>query len=139
MFKTLSHIALSTALLLSVSGMTINMHFCEGHLYDMAFIAPAHDCCDSDVDENICHHDHDMTKSHECEDETIKFDILNDFNISTYTFDFDDIHSIDLLFPTQLLTENFVKDESPIIGILNFKKPPVTQEVVLSQIQSFLL
>jgi len=138
MIKLISHIILSAVLLISATGMTINMHFCNGHLYDLAVIAPAHDCCDSDMDDNVCHHNHDMTKSHQCDDETIKIESTNDFFVSTYTFDFDNVHSFDLLFPTQLLIENSLTVESPVRGILNFKKPP-TQEVVLSQIQSFLI
>jgi len=139
MIKILSHIVLSALLLVSATGMTINMHYCNGHLYDLALNAPAHDCCGSDMDDNMCHHDHDMAKSDQCDNETIKIESTNDFFVSSYTFDFDNVHSIDLFFPTQLLIEESVTTESPVRGILNGKKPPPTQEVVLSQIQSFLI
>ena len=139
MVKILSHIVLSALLLVSATGMTINMHYCNGHLYDLALNAPAHDCCDSGMDDNVCHHKRDQAKSNQCDNETIKLESTNDFFVSTYTFDFDNEHSIDLFFPTQLLIEESVTAESQVNGILNFNKPPPTQEVVLSQIQSFLI
>jgi len=139
MVKILSHIVLSALLLVSATGMTINMHYCNGHLYDLALNAPAHDCCDSDMDDNMCHHNHDQAKSDQCDNETIKLESTNDFFVSAYTFDFDNIHAIDLFFPTQLLIEEPVTAESQVNRILNFNKPPPTQEVVLSQIQSFLI
>jgi len=139
MVKILSHIVLSALLLVSATGMTINLHYCDGHLYDMALNAPAHDCCDADMDDNVCHHHHDQSKPDQCDNETIKLESAKDFFVSSYTFDFDNVHSIDLFFPTQLLIEESVTDESPVHRILNGKKPPPTQEVVLSQIQSFII
>jgi len=87
----------------------------------------------------MCHHNHDQAKSDQCDNETIKLESTNDFFVSAYTFDFDNIHAIDLFFPTQLLIEEPVTAESQVNRILNFNKPPPTQEVVLSQIQSFLI
>jgi len=114
------------------------MHFCQGYLYDLALIAPAHDCCETDGIEDTCHHDQDQDKSHHCVDDTIKVESTNDFFVSSYSFDFENSHSFDLFFTTQLLIENPMTDESTVVGVLNYKKPP-PQEVVLSQIQSFLI
>jgi len=139
MVKILSHIVLSSLLLVSATGMTINIHYCGGHLYDLALNAPAHDCCDPDMDNNMCHLDHDKAKSDQCDNETIKLESTNDFFVSSFTFDFDNVHSIDLFFPTRLLIEESVTAESPVHRILDGKKPPPTQEVVLSQIQSYLI
>jgi hypothetical protein len=138
MIKLLSHITLSAVLLLSTTGVTINMHFCQGHLYDLALIAPAHDCCETDGTEDACHHDQDPHKSHQCDDETIKIESTNDFVVSSYFFDFEDSHSLDLFFTTYLLIDDPKTNESAAVGVLNYKKPP-PQEVVLSQIQTFLI
>jgi hypothetical protein len=142
MIKLLSHITLSAILLLSATGMTINMHFCEGHLYDVALIAPAHDCCETDGTEDTCQHDQDQNRSHQCEDgcedESIQAQSTTDFFVSGYSFDFENSHTFDLLFATQLLIEKPLTAESKVVGVLNYKKPP-PQEVVLSQIQSFLI
>jgi hypothetical protein len=138
MFKLLSHITLSALLLLSATGLTINMHFCDGHLYDLALIAPAHDCCEIDGSADACHHHQDQTKPHQCDDETVKVDSTNDFFVSAYSFDFENSHSFDLFFTTQLFIENPKAENSTVAGVLNYKRPP-PQEVVLSQIQSFLI
>jgi hypothetical protein len=139
MLKVISHIALSVMLLFAATGMTINMHLCQDHLYDIAFNAPADDCCENDTDENTCHHDHDMAKSHHCEDESIKIESSQDFVVSGFTFNFEDSHSFELFFSTsQLMLESPVAENTSVTRIFNYKKPP-PQEVVLSQIQSFLI
>lgn len=136
MFKVISHIALSVMLLFSVSGMTINMHFCQGHLYDMAFNAPAHDCCENDTDDNTCHHD--MAKSHHCDDESIKIESSQDFIAAGFSFNFEDSHSFELFSTSQLMLQAPVAKTTSATRIFIYKKPP-PQEVVLSQIQSFLI
>jgi hypothetical protein len=139
MFKIAGHIVLSALLLFSATGLTINMHFCGGHLYDLALNAPAHDCCDSDMDDNACHHGHNQAMPHQCDDETIQLEAINDLFVSSYTYEFHNEYSSELLFLTQLLIKESVTTELPVYGILHFKKPPPTQEVVLSQIQSYLI
>jgi hypothetical protein len=138
MLKVISHIALSVMLLFAATGMTINMHLCQDHLYDIAFNAPAHDCCENDTDENTCHHDHDMAKSHHCEDESIKIESSQDYVTSGFTFNFEDSHSFELFSTSQLMLESPVAENTSATRIFNYKKPP-PQEVVLSQIQSFLI
>ncbi len=138
MVKIISHIVLSVMMLFSVTGMTINMHFCQGHLYDLAFNAPAHDCCEYETNKNACHHDHDMAKSHHCDDESIKIESSHDFISSGFTFDFKDSHSFELFGTSQLMPESPVAINTSATRIFHYKKPP-PQEVVLSQIQSFLI
>lgn len=125
-------------MLLSATGMTINMHFCQGHLYDVAFYAPAHSCCENNTDSNTCHHDHDMAKSHHCDDESIKIESSQDFVTSGFIFDFEDSHSFELFSTTPLMIESPVAEKTFTARIFNNKKPP-PQEVELSQIQSFLI
>ena len=74
MIKLIGHMVLSGLLLVTSTGMTINMHFCQGHLYDLALNAPAHSCCEPDAGETACHHHHDMTKSHQCDDKSIRIE-----------------------------------------------------------------
>jgi hypothetical protein len=138
MVKVLSHIVLSGLLLLSVTGFTINMHFCQGHLYDLAINAPAHECCDNNPGNNVCHHDHDMSKPHHCDNESIKIESSHDFIASRFSFDFEDSYSFELFSISQLVIESPVREMSITPGLLNYKKPP-PQEVVLSRIQSYLI
>ena len=138
MVKILSHMVLSTLLLFSATGLTINMHFCQGRLYDLAVNAPAHDCCGRGSDHNTCHHDHDMTKPHHCDDKSIRIESSHDFITSSFSFDFEDSHSFELFGTSQLMIKSPDTESSITSRIFNYKKPP-TQEVVLSQIQSFLI
>lgn len=138
MVKIIGHIVLSVMMLFSATGMTINMHFCQDHLYDLAFNAPAHDCCENDTDDDACHYDHDMVKNHNCDDESIKIESSHDFITSGFTFDFEDSHSFKLFSTTQLMLESPVAEKTSTTRIFSYKKPP-PQEVVLSQIQSFLI
>lgn len=138
MVKVISHIILSALFLFSATGVTINMHFCQEKLYDLAINAPAHDCCESDQDVNACHHHHDMPKSHHCDDESIKIESSHDYLVSGFSYDFEALHSFDLFFTTRLLIEKPMTDQLTVVGVINYKKPP-PQKVVLSQIQSYLI
>jgi hypothetical protein len=104
----------------------------------MSFNAPAHDCCENDTDDHACHHDHDLAKSHHCDDESIKIESSRDFLASGFTFNFEESHSFELFGTSQLMLESSFAEKTSATRIFHFKKPP-PQEVVLSQIQSFLI
>ena len=133
---------LSTLLLFSATGMTINMHFCQGYLYDLAVNVPAHDCCDNKSDDNTCHHNqqhnHDQSKSHHCDNETIKSRSTDNFVVSDFSYNFENSHSFDLFCTNHLLAEIPEAVTSSNNIKFNYNKP-LPQEVVLSQIQSFLI
>lgn len=145
MFKLIGHMVLSVLLLISVTGMTVNMHFCQGHLYDLALNAPAHDCCDPAPDcceplqdRRACHHDHDMAGPHHCDDKSIQIESSHEYVITGYSFDFKDPY-IFILFSTPTLLIASAETETPFTTrIWSYKKPP-PQEVVLAEIQSFLI
>ena len=138
MIKLIGHMVLSGLLLVSSTGMTINMHFCQGHLYDLALNAPAHSCCEPDAGETACHHHHDMTKSHQCDDKSIRIESSQDYVSSGFTFDFGDTHSFELFGTSTLLIEPADTDKPFTTRLIDYKKPP-PQEVVLSQIQTYLI
>ncbi len=138
MVRIIGHMVLSALMLVPATGLTINMHFSQGHLYDLAFNAPAHDCCETDPDDNMCHHDHDRSKSHHCDDKSIKIESSQDFLVSGYSFDFENSYSFELFGTSPWLPESPDTEKSFTARIIDFKKPP-PQEVVLSQIQSFLI
>ena len=139
MIKFLSNITLSALLLLSATGMTLNLHYCHNQLIDLALIAPADNCCEADAHEDHCHNDMDKGNSNHCDDETVKIESTSDYVVSTHSFSFENAHSFDLFFTTPLIVNNQSTIESTTLTVLNFKKPPKPQEVVLSQIQSFLI
>lgn len=138
MFKILGHTIISALLLVSTTGMTINMHFCHGNLYDLALNAPAHSCCEPDAESNACHHDNDMATPHHCDDKSISIESNHDYVASGFSFEFNDTPSFELFGTKTLLIESPDTEKSFTTKVLNYKKPP-PQEVVLSRIQSFLI
>jgi hypothetical protein len=139
MFRLISHIILSGLILLSLTGLTINLHYCQETLYDIALNSPAESCCENGAHDHHCHPDPDMENSNHCDDETVKVESTDVYFVSSYSFDFDDVHHINLLFATQLLPENQRTANKTESEVFNYKKPPMLPEVVLSQIQSFLI
>ncbi len=137
MGRILSHIALSALILLSATGLTINMHFCQGELYDMAFVSPAADCCGVDTDVNICQQDQGIAEFHHCNDESIKIEAAHEYLVSGFSFNFEISHLFELFGTSSSIPESTDTEKSLTASISNNKKPP--QEVVLSQIQSFLI
>ena len=139
MFRLISHITLSGLILLSLTGLTVNFHYCQDGLYDIALNSPAESCCESGAHDHHCHSDPGIDNPNHCDDETVKVESTDVYFVSSYSFDFDDVHHIDLLFATQLLSENQRTANKTESEVSNYKKPPMLPEVVLSQIQSFLI
>jgi hypothetical protein len=139
MFRLISHIILSGLILLSLTGLTVNLHYCQDTLYDIALNSPAESCCENGAHEHHCHPVPDMDNSNHCDDETIKVESTDDFFVSSYSFDFDDVNHIDLFNRTLIFLENKLTANNTESEVLNYKKPPLLPEVVLSQIQSFLI
>ncbi len=139
MFRLISHIILSGLILLSVTGLTFNLHYCQDTLYDIALNSPAESCCENGAHEHHCHPVPDTDNSNHCDDETVKIESTDDFFVSSYSFDFDDVQHINLLYTTHTLIKTQPTTNKTESEVLNYKKPPILPEVVLSQIQSFLI
>ncbi len=139
MFRLISHIILSGLILLSLTGLTFNLHYCQDTLYDIALNSPAESCCEDGAHEHHCHPDPDMDNSNHCDDDTVKIESTDDFFVSSYSFDFEELQHIDLLYTTHTLADNQRGANNTESEVLNYKKPPILPEVVLSQIQSFLI
>ena len=139
MAKIISHITLAALLVLTSTGMTINMHYCQGHLYDLAFNAPAHSCCEPDGKKHSCHHDQAQPVKHHCEDESVTVESTGDYLGSVYSFHFENNHSNDLFFITLMLDETPGDADFTSRFHLRDKKPPPVQEVELARLQRFLI
>lgn len=137
MFSLLSNTILSGMILLSLTGLKVNLHYCQGGLYDLALNAPAKDCCDDETHHHHCPADHDMDKSNQCEDETVKFESTDNFLVSSYSFDFSDLQGMDLLIKTAIFPKNKGTVDEACKRVLQYRKPPTLFEVELSQVQSF--
>jgi hypothetical protein len=139
MVRFFSHITMSALLVLTATGMTINVHYCQGHLYDMALNAPAHHCCDVDVDKQSCHHDQAQPAKHHCEDETITVESTSDYLVSAISFHFENNHSNDLFFVALLPDEIPGIETQATRRFFSAKEPPPLPEVELARLQRFLI
>jgi hypothetical protein len=126
-------------MLLSATGLTISRHYCNDQLIDVGLITLADNCLETEACENSCLHDKEMEKPDHCEDDTIKFETAGDYFVSSFSFDFNNVPSIDLFFTFQILSEDHSTPNSSTGKVLSYKKPPIPNEVVLSQIQSFII
>ncbi len=121
--KTL-HIVIASFILISTMGITINMHYCHDQLIDLAFNAPAHSCCES---------------CQGCQDESIVVEAGDDYEVPAIAFNFENSHNTTLFLTSVILNYYQGINEPTNIEVPWYKKPPPIQEVVLSQIQSYLI
>ena len=138
MFKKILHIVTAFLILISITGFTINMHYCHEQLIDLGVFTPAQSCCDPG-DQGPCHEGGDLSKMSHCKDESLQVGSTDDYTAPSYIFNFENDHQIDL-FLTAAILFNFQDSDKIITTELPwYKKPPPYQEVVLSEIQSFLI
>ena len=138
MVKLLSHIMLSVLLLLSATGLTVNMHYCHDQFVDMALFVPADSCCESGIHESNTNHGEELSKPDHCKDMTLGLESTNDYVVSPFSFN-QEYNSFELFFTSIFTGEKQKAIESSVYTILSFKKPPTYPEVVLSQIQTYLI
>ncbi len=138
MIKKIVHIILAFFILVSTTGLTINLHYCHDQLYDLAVFAPAHSCCEPGV-EVQCHSTEGLSDMNHCNDESLALESTDDYTISSFAFNFENSYNFDILLSSVLYHSFQNSDNSNSLDACRFYKPPPYQEVILSQIQSFLI
>ena len=135
MIRKVTHIVIAVFILISTTGFTINMHYCHDKLIDMALLAPAHSCCGTEENDA----NQSQASCPGCQDESIVVEPADDYEVSASTFNFENTHFTNLFLCS--VTFNYFQgiDESTKNEVPWYKKPPPYQEVVLSQIQSYLI
>ena len=135
MIRKVIHIVIAVFILISTTGFTINMHYCHDQLIDMAFLSPAHSCCDTEEENE----NESQASCPGCQDESIAVEPADDYEVSASAFNFEDTHFTNLFLSSVVLNYYQGIDESTKNEVPWYKKPPPYQEVVLSQIQSYLI
>ena len=135
MIRKVLHIVIAVFILISSTGFTINMHYCHDQLIDMAFLAPAHSCCD--INDEDASQIQDSCSG--CQDESIVVEPGDDYEVSASTFNFENSYHTNLILSSVIFNYFQGIDESTKNEVPWYKKPPPYQEVVLSQIQSYLI
>lgn len=122
MLKKIIHTLLALVLLVVTTGMTISTHYCGGNVKDVSFLSAPKSCCD--IPEGCCH------------DEAFTIKIVDDFSISSYTFDF---NQLEIVLP---ISFELIELEAPVkaIGyIFRNSIPPPKIQTVLSRLQNYRL
>ena len=135
MIRKIFHIVIAVFILISSTGFTINMHYCHDQLIDMAVLAPAHSCCDTEENSE----NQSQASCPGCQDESIVVEPGDDYEVSASTFNFENSHNTNLILSSVIFNYFQGIDESTKNEVPWYKKPPPYQEVVLSQIQSYLI
>ena len=138
MIRKVVHIVVACFILVSITGFTINLHYCHKQIYDLAVFAPAHSCCEAGSGAQ-CHEAGDSDTKNHCEDESIVVESTDDYVGSSFAVSFENTHSIDLLLTASVLFNVQGPDDEILIEPPWHKEPPPYQEVVLSHIQSYLI
>lgn len=143
MLKKIGHIVLVPLLLVATMGMTINMHFCQHKLYDIGIFSKAESCCMPDV--NSKHHKthqcnlHHHHKKSDCKDETVHVNKVDNFVLSLFDFDFQDLPFSTLFTCFSLFTDvnsTFITQQ---VEFPELNSSPPGKEVTLSLLQTYLL
>ena len=134
MTRKVLHIAVAVFILISSTGFTINMHYCHDQLIDMAFLTHADSCCETENDSN-----QSQDNCPGCQDESIVVEPGDDYEVSASTFNFENSYHTNLFLSSVVFNYFQGIDESTKDEVPWYKKPPPYQEVVLSQIQSYLI
>jgi len=138
MIRKFVHAALAFMILVSTTGFTISLHYCHDRIYDLAVFSEAHSCCEPGSKAH-CHASGDMDPAKHCEDESISVESTDDYIGSSFQIEPVNTHSFDLFFTTCALMQVQGADHQVLIEPPWHKEPPPYREVVLSQIQTYLI
>ena len=142
MLKKVGQILLIPVLLLSTMGLTINMHYCQHKLYDIGVFGKAQNCCmpNKNAHQKKAHHCHQNNHhSDDCRDETVQIDKVDNFVVSSFNFNFEDIPFSKLFVFYSILADynSTPVDQQIEFPVLNIS-PPGTH-IVLSLLQTYLI
>lgn len=125
--KQLLHIALSLMILMSTIGMSVSKHFCGEYLMQKSVIVQVEPCCDSEqMPEDCCH------------DELDNFSIEDDYQITKTAYN-QELIPINSFINTNLLQLSSPDDKSVFTSVLVESPPPIPDEDIYIQVQSFLI
>ena len=137
--RKIMHMFIAFVLLVSTTGMTVNLHFCKGHLHDMGLNKPAESCCD------MRSHDHPFVPGFykdmpcHCSNLSINIYLSDDYLESTGYSDNPDIKCNVILLPCDQHATRVTSSDIIAESVRKFSIPPPPQKALLSEIQSYLI
>jgi hypothetical protein len=138
--RKIIHTFIAAVLLVSTTGMTINLHFCHEHLYDIGLNQPAERCCDNGLNDHKCHTGFSADSPEHCLDESIEIIITDDY-LAAYKQSFAPADPDEDLFTQahSTFSLDLSYKNSNIVSIPDYYIPPPPQKSLLSKIQSYRL
>lgn len=86
MLRKITHISIVPLLLIATMGMTVNLHFCQQHLYDIGVFDAAKSCCEVPASDKQNDHHHctpiELPEDH-CLDDQIQLPPVDDYLASS--------------------------------------------------------
>lgn len=138
MGRILIHSILSLMLLITATGMTINVHSCQYQSHDALMNATLTDCCVNNSVDQYCDMGLVGEQTNHCNNISSDFRSPLIYLIPSILPDLENLDSVVLTKRTQYLKGKLKTEESELNKYnYNLKVPP--QEVELSRIQSFLI
>jgi hypothetical protein len=123
-------------MLMTVTGITINLHYCHDHLYDLALFSAAHSCCETG---GHCHLPADGKNMDHCEDASIHVESTGEYLGTFHSVSFEDSHAIDLIWIERIEFGPTGYAEEYTLSTYWYQEPPPPNEVDLTDIQTFLI
>jgi len=128
--------AMALLMILTVTGITFNLHYCHDHLYDLALFSPAHSCCESGVH---CQMPGDSESMDHCEDSSIHVESTGEYLGTFPAFGFEDTLVIQLLHDGPVISDLTLSERFSGLQTFWYQEPPPVYEVDLTVIQTFLI
>lgn len=85
--RGISIISIALLIFISGSGIKLSMHFCQHQLYDIGILSHAKSCM-QDATHKHNHCCKEKEKSHSCEDDNIVFKKVDNYLITSISFDY---------------------------------------------------
>ena len=152
MIKKLGHIFIALLLLISTTGMTVRLHYCNNRLYDVGIFSNAANCCMDVVHEHsqeAGHHQHknknnqdcnsESHQKNDCENDTVKVETVGNYVLSAFDFDFNSISFLNLFLSTSVVINLYNPQDISTVEIPSWNISPPKIQVLLSLLQTYLL
>lgn len=140
MIRSTIHMLLSLLVTVSVTGFTVNVHYCQEQLYDVSMFAPAHSCCDTGEHYSMDCHDSPAMDPDHCDDRTIQLESANDLYLSSWS---SGPYAGGIYQP--LPADHMVLGRTVYSGtdrtenVCRYRFPPTGKHDILSRIQIYLI
>jgi hypothetical protein len=138
MIKKVFHTTLALLMILTVTGITINLHYCQDHLYDLALFSPAHSCCE-EGGTGHCHMTEGISSMDHCVDSSIHVEPTGEYLGSFPEIGLTAAFAIDLFQIPQATIYTGSVAKAARLETFWYQEPPPFHEVDLAVIQTFLI